>query len=75
MSVPQAKRTPLAVRQRTDWAGVLDRARAILGEYQTGVTLRQLFYRLVADGSLPNVQTYYRRLSNVTAEEREALSR
>jgi len=72
MSDPQAKRTPLAVRRRTDWALVLDRARAIIGEYQTGVTLRQLFYRIVADGSLPNVQTYYRRLSNVTAEARRA---
>jgi hypothetical protein len=72
MSDPQAKRTPPGGRQRTDWGSVLDRARAILAEYETGVTLRQLFYRLVADGSLRNVQTYYRRLSNVTAVARRA---
>ena len=31
-------------------------------------------YRLVADGNLPNIQTHYRRLSNVTAEARRAKS-
>lgn len=57
-------------RTRTNWPSVLDRARTIIGGYDTGVTLRQLFYRLVADGTLPNLQTHYRRLSGMTAAAR-----
>jgi hypothetical protein len=34
------------------------------------MTLRQLFYRLVADKVLPNLQTYYTRLSHNTAKAR-----
>lgn len=56
---------------RVDWQRVvLPHAADIVNSYDTGVTLRQLFYRLVADGTLPNLQTYYRRLSSVTAEGR-----
>jgi hypothetical protein len=56
---------------RLDWQRViLPHAREIVESYDTGVTLRQLFYRLVADGTLPNLQTYYRRLSAMTAEAR-----
>ncbi len=42
---------------------VLDAARQIAAEYERAMTLRQLFYRLVADKVLPNLQSYYRRLS------------
>jgi hypothetical protein len=50
---------------RLDWQNViLPHAADIVNSYDTGVTLRQLFYRLVADGTLPNLQTYYRRLSS-----------
>jgi hypothetical protein len=34
------------------------------------MTLRQLFYRLVVDKVLPNLQSYYRRLSAQTAQAR-----
>jgi hypothetical protein len=57
-------------RRRVAWAPVLDHAVGIVGGYDTGVTLRQLFYRLASDGSLPNLQTYYRRLSEHTAKRR-----
>jgi len=61
----------LARSQRIDWQGVvLPRAVEIVQSYSTGVTLRQLFYRLVSEGLIPNRQTYYKTLSSVTAEAR-----
>jgi hypothetical protein len=58
---------------RLDWQhDILPHAADIVLSYDTGVTLRQLFYRLVADGTLPNMQSYYRRLSSLTAEGRRA---
>lgn len=55
---------------RTDWGHVLDRAAALHGEYDTRVTLRQLFYRLVAAELLPNTTSAYKGLSARTAEAR-----
>lgn len=55
---------------RIDWTAVLLHAAALLRTYDTGVTLRQLFYRLVADGTLPNTSTAYKHLSATTAEAR-----
>jgi hypothetical protein len=55
---------------RVKWAQVLDAAREIAESYDTRVTLRQLFYRLVAALLIPNLQTYYRRLSERTAKAR-----
>lgn len=52
------------------WQPVVARAAEIVGEYQTGVTLRQCFYRLVADGTLPNTNNAYKALSGRTAEAR-----
>ena len=52
------------------WPPVLERAKDIVGSYETGVTLRQLFYRLVADGTLPNTKNNYQRLSKLTAAGR-----
>lgn len=52
------------------WPPVLDAARAIVAEYRTRIILRQLFYRLVAKQLIPNLQSYYRRLSARTAEAR-----
>jgi hypothetical protein len=51
---------------------VLPRAREIVDSYDTGVTLRQLFYRLVSDRTvlLPNTQSKYIYLSRITAEGR-----
>jgi hypothetical protein len=55
---------------RLDWTAILDRAAAIVRSYDTSVTLRQLFYRLVAERTLPNTTTAYKGLSRVTAEAR-----
>jgi hypothetical protein len=55
---------------RTEWPLVLGRAADIVREYDTAVTLRQLFYRLVAEGLIPNTLTKYKRLSELTADAR-----
>ena len=39
---------------RPDWSALLSQAAAIVRGYDTPVTLRQLFYRLVAAELLPN---------------------
>jgi hypothetical protein len=54
------------------WAPIVQRAKEIVESYQTGVTLRQLFYRLVVAQLLPNLQTRYRQLSALTAKARRA---
>lgn len=59
-------------RGRIRWADVLDAARPIVESYDTGVTLRQLFYRLVAALLLPNTLGAYKRLSAATATARRA---
>jgi hypothetical protein len=64
------QRATAGVRTRVRWRDILERGRAIVEGYDTGVTLRQLFYRLVAALLLPNLQSYYRRLSSYTAEAR-----
>ena len=38
---------------RRDWSAILARAGEIVRSYDTGVTLRQLFYRLVAAAEAP----------------------
>jgi hypothetical protein len=50
--------------------GVLEIAAGIVNSYQTGVTLRQLFYRLVAVGLIPNSESAYKGLSRNSAEAR-----
>jgi hypothetical protein len=55
---------------RIKWGPVLEQAREIVNSYNTSVTLRQLFYRLVVEKLLPNSQNAYKRLSSVTAEAR-----
>lgn len=57
---------------RIDWGAVLGRAVLIVGSYDTPVTLRQLFYRLVAAGHLDNTRQAYKRLSDRTATARRA---
>lgn len=57
---------------RISWNKVLEQAAEIVNGYDTGVTLRQLFYRLVSAGILPNTQSVYRTLSARTAEARRA---
>jgi hypothetical protein len=53
-----------------DWTFVLPHAAAIVLSYDTRVTLRQLFYQLVAHMTLRNTQTVYKQLSSRTAEAR-----
>lgn len=55
---------------RVAWPPILDAARGIVAEYDTLITLRQLFYRLVSALLLPNTAPYYRRLSAQTAVAR-----
>ena len=55
---------------RLNWTAVVNAARDIAYEYDTRVTLRQLFYRLVAAQIIPNEQQHYRRLSSTTAKAR-----
>jgi hypothetical protein len=53
--------------QRLDWPVIVARSAAIVQSYSTGVTLRQLFYRLVSEHLLPNSQNAYKGLSRYTA--------
>lgn len=53
-----------------DWRYILSHAAAIVRSYDTRVTLRQLFYRLVADQTLRNTRSEYGQLSARTAQAR-----
>ncbi len=57
---------------RIDWPDVIGQAESIVRSYTTGVTLRQLFYRLVSAQLIPNTQTAYKGLSARTAEARRS---
>lgn len=57
---------------RLDWSAIVERAAEIVSEYDTGVTLRQLHYRLVSEHAIPNSPNAYKRLSSLTAEARRA---
>lgn len=68
---PDARRG--AGEYRYNWARILPAAAGIVRTYKTtGVTLRQLFYRLVAAEMLPNTQQAYGSLSSNTAEARRS---
>ncbi|MGZ8748531.1 MAG: hypothetical protein ACXWZ2_16345 [Mycobacterium sp.] len=74
--VMPSKRVPPDQRRNLDWINnVLPVAREIVESYDTRVTLRQLFYRLVSlphghAGRIPNKLTTYNTLSAYTAEGR-----
>jgi len=55
---------------RIRWAAVVDRARDIVLEYEGGVTLRQVHYRCVSAGLIPNSRSAYRHLSAQLAKAR-----
>ncbi|MBA3628659.1 MAG: hypothetical protein H0W55_03135 [Actinobacteria bacterium] len=57
---------------RLSWSPIVERAAEIVRGYQTGVTLRQLFYRLVSEEVLPNTVNAYKGLSRETAAARRA---
>jgi hypothetical protein len=59
--------TVVTVSARLQWAPILVRAAEIVSSYDTSVTLRQLFYRLVAEQLLLNKMTSYKTLSAKTA--------
>lgn len=65
---PEARRGAGEYRYR--WDLILPQAAAIVQGYQSSVTLRQLFYRLVAAEMLPNTQQSYSSLSSKSAEAR-----
>jgi hypothetical protein len=56
-------------RRRGTWENViLPAAAAIVEGYDTPVTLRQLFYRLVVERLLRNTQSEYNQLSSRTVQ-------
>jgi hypothetical protein len=55
---------------KSDWRAVVAHASDIVLRYGTGVTLRQLFYRLVADETLPNTISSCKGLSRDTGKAR-----
>ncbi|MGW6879579.1 hypothetical protein ACWGEU_04830 [Streptomyces goshikiensis] len=58
-------------RERIWWPLVVDRAREIVVGYAPlKVTLRQVMYRLAAEGVLPHAPPMYRRLSAQLAQAR-----
>ena len=56
--------------ERISWQPVLEEAAAVVESYDSGVTLRQLFYRLVARQRIPNSEYAYKKLSERTAMAR-----
>jgi hypothetical protein len=58
------------VRVPRSWDDILAHAADIVQSYGTRVTLRQLFYRLVADQTLRNTRSEYGQLSAKTAQAR-----
>ncbi|MFD6464674.1 hypothetical protein [Streptomyces goshikiensis] len=58
-------------RERIRWPLVVERARQIVDGYAPlNVTLRQVMYRLAAEGVLPDAPPMYRRLSARLAQAR-----
>ncbi|MFI9788479.1 hypothetical protein ACIHEI_33945 [Kitasatospora sp. NPDC051984] len=57
---------------RTSWPTVVEQARRIVLGYDSDVTLRQVHYRLVAAGAIPNTPSAYRHLSAHLAAARRA---
>ena len=59
-------------RARIDWPSVLDQARAIVAEYDSMITLRQLWYQLIGRGIIPGDDSANDVLSKRTAAARRA---
>lgn len=57
---------------KLDWETILAEGAAIVESYDTGVSLRQLFYRLVSVQLLPNTDNSYKGLSRQSAKARRA---
>lgn len=61
-----------AERTGPDWDAIIPEAARIVQSYDTGVTLRQLFYQLVARQLIPNTGSAYEVLGQKTAKGRRA---
>jgi hypothetical protein len=60
----------VSIRNRKAWSPIVSRAAEIIAEYETAVTLRQVFYRLVAEAMIANSENDYKQLSRLTAYAR-----
>jgi hypothetical protein len=58
------------MRQRKATTDTLDAAYSIAGEYRGNLTVRQLYYQLVARGFIPNSQESYKRLVSILTDAR-----
>ncbi len=58
------------IRKNLSWPPVIERAVFIANSFSTRITLRQLFYRLVSQGEIPNSETAYKTLSRLTGVAR-----
>src|SRR6266567_2357558 len=67
---PAPSTSTRSVPPRLDWNAIVVQAAAIVRSYDTSVTLRQLFYRLVSTQVLPNTTSAYKGLSDKTAKAR-----
>jgi hypothetical protein len=66
-----AKHYPHAMpQQRRDWTAIVLAASEIVRGFDTSVTLRQLFYQLVASQIIENTRQDYNTLSRKTGEAR-----
>lgn len=72
--ISSSKRSSISKRRpaswQIDWNAVLHSAKEIVESYDTGVTLRQLYYRLVSTGVIPNQAGAYKTLSAKSAAAR-----
>jgi hypothetical protein len=57
-------------RLRKSWPPIIARAAELVDLSPTGVTLRQVFYMLVSEGLIRNVESDYKKLSRLTARSR-----
>lgn len=60
----------MSTTPRLDWDYIVGEAARIVRSFDTGVTLRQLFYQLVSAQLIPNSQNAYKGLSRYTARAR-----
>ena len=57
---------------KIDWKGtIIPRVKGLLDSFTYRPTLRQIFYRLVADLLIPNTEVAYKSLSRATVDARE----
>ena len=62
----------MTVAMRYETRNLLDHVLNVLAEYDHPLTLRQLYYRLVAAQVLENVENHCRRLGRTLVKAREA---